>query len=126
MSIRTFWCIFSLVLLPIVLQAQDQDVATKSSQYITVLGIAQDGGYLQSGCAENLPHSSEDKMSLGLSNQVSAPNTFKAQILDDSSGEPLAGATLYFPQLELGGSSDENGWVSVAAIPDGTCTLLVS
>ena len=54
-----------------------------------------------------------------------AQTTFKAQILDNESGSPLVGATLYFPQLELGGTSDENGWVSVAAIPNGTHTLLV-
>ena len=54
-----------------------------------------------------------------------AQTTFKAQILENESGSPLVGATLYFPQLELGGTSDENGWVSVAAIPNGTHTLLV-
>jgi iron complex outermembrane receptor protein len=54
-----------------------------------------------------------------------AQTTFKAQILEEASGNPLVGATLYFPQLELGGTSDEKGWVSVAAIPNGTHTLLV-
>jgi iron complex outermembrane receptor protein len=35
-----------------------------------------------------------------------AQTTFKAQILEEASGNPLVGATLYFPQLELGGTSD--------------------
>jgi pyrroloquinoline quinone biosynthesis protein B len=81
MSIRTFWCIFSLVLLPIVLQAQVQDGATPSSQYITVLGIAQDGGYPQAGCQEEHCQrhwrGEEEKrqvVSLGLTDQASGQN----------------------------------------------------
>ena len=64
-------------------------------------------------------------IALCLSTLSLAQTTFKAQILENESGNPLVGATLYFPQLELGGSSDEKGWVSVAAIPNGTHTLLV-
>ena len=64
-------------------------------------------------------------LALCLSTLAVAQTTFKAQILENESGNPLVGATLYFPQLELGGTSDENGWVSVAAIPNGTHTLLI-
>lgn len=81
MSIRTFWCIFSLVLLPIVLQAQVQVGATPSSQYITILGIAQDGGYPQAGCQEVHCHrhwrgeeAKRHVVSLGLTDQVSGQN----------------------------------------------------
>jgi iron complex outermembrane receptor protein len=64
-------------------------------------------------------------LALCLSTLAVAQTTFKAQILENESGNPLEGATLYFPQLELGGTADEKGWVSVAAIPNGTHTLLV-
>jgi outer membrane receptor for ferrienterochelin and colicins len=64
-------------------------------------------------------------LALFLSTLSLAQTTFKAQILEEASGKPLVGATLYFPQLQLGGTSDENGWVSVAEIPNGTHTLLV-
>lgn len=62
---------------------------------------------------------------MGLSTLSFAQNTFKAQILDEESNEPLPGATLYFPQLELGESADQEGMVSVANIPNGTHNLQV-
>ena len=81
MSIRTFWFCCYLVLLPRIIHAQAPDVATKSSQYVTVLGIAQDGGYPQAGCtAEHcLRHwrGEEQKrqvVSLGLTDQASGQN----------------------------------------------------
>ena len=81
MSIRKFWFCCYLVLLPRIIHAQAPDVATKSSQYVTVLGIAQDGGYPQAGCtAEHcLRHwRGEEKkrqvVSLGLTDQASGQN----------------------------------------------------
>jgi pyrroloquinoline quinone biosynthesis protein B len=81
MSIRTFWYCCSLLLLPRIIHAQVPDLATKSSQYITVLGIAQDGGYPQAGCkAEHcLRHwrGEEEKrqvVSLGLTDQTTGQN----------------------------------------------------
>ena len=81
MSIRTFWFCCYLVLLPRIIHAQAPDVATKSSQYVTVLGITQDGGYPQAGCtAEHcLRHwRGEEKkrqvVSLGLTDQASGQN----------------------------------------------------
>ena len=81
MSIRTIWFCCSLMLLPGISFAQAPDAATKSSQYITVLGIAQDGGYPQAGCtAEHcLRHwrGEEEKrnvVSLGLTDQASGQN----------------------------------------------------
>ena len=69
------------MLLPGISFAQSQEAATKSSQYITVLGIAQDGGYPQAGCtAEHcLRHwrGEEEKrqvVSLGLTDQASGQN----------------------------------------------------
>ena len=81
MSIRTIWFCCLLMLLPGISFAQSQEAATKSSQYITVLGIAQDGGYPQAGCtAEHcLRHwrGEEEKrqvVSLGLTDQASGQN----------------------------------------------------
>ena len=102
MFIRKFWFCCFLVLLPRVLQAQVQDGAAQSSQYITVLGIAQDGGYPQAGCtAEHcLRHwrgeeAKRQVVSLGLTDQASGQNwlfeatpdfTAQLQQLQKSSG----------------------------------------
>ena len=81
MSIRMFWFSCSLMLLSRIIHAQVPDGSIQSSQYITVLGIAQDGGYPQAGCtAEHcLRHwrGEEDKrhvVSLGLTDQASGQN----------------------------------------------------
>ena len=69
------------MLLSRIIHAQVPDGSIQSSQYITVLGIAQDGGYPQAGCtAEHcLRHwrGEEDKrhvVSLGLTDQASGQN----------------------------------------------------
>jgi pyrroloquinoline quinone biosynthesis protein B len=76
-----FWFSCSLMLLSRVIHAQAPEGSIQSSQYITVLGIAQDGGYPQAGCtAEHcLRHwrGEEDKrhvVSLGLTDQASGQN----------------------------------------------------
>ena len=81
MSIRTFWFCCFLVLLPRILPAQAPDAATQSSQYITVLGIAQDGGYPQAGCNQEhcLRHwrgeeAKRQVVSLGLTDKESGQN----------------------------------------------------
>ncbi len=81
MSIRMFWFSCSLMLLSRIIHAQATDPATLSSQYITVLGIAQDGGYPQAGCTSEhcLRHwrGEEEKrhvVSLGLTDQASGQN----------------------------------------------------
>ena len=69
------------MLLSRIIHAQAPEGSIQSSQYITVLGIAQDGGYPQAGCtAEHcLRHwrGEEDKrhvVSLGLTDQASGQN----------------------------------------------------
>ena len=81
MSIRTIWFCCSLLLLPGISFAQAPDAATKSSQYLTVLGIAQDGGYPQAGCNQEhcLRHwrgeeAKRHVVSLGLTDQASGQN----------------------------------------------------
>ncbi len=78
MSTLTFWFCCYLLLLPRIIHAQTPDVATKSSQYITVLGIAQDGGYPQAGCQEEHcqrhwrgEEAKRHVVSLGLTDQAS-------------------------------------------------------
>ena len=81
MSIRTFLFYGFLLLFPFMPQAKAQDAASQSSQYITVLGIAQDGGYPQAGCAAEhcLRHwrgeeAKRHVVSLGLTDQTSGQN----------------------------------------------------
>ncbi|GAB2498905.1 TonB-dependent receptor [Algoriphagus taiwanensis] len=64
-------------------------------------------------------------MAWGLSTLAFAQNTYTAQILDEESGTPLPGATLYFPQLQKGASADAKGLATVVDIPDGTYSLQV-
>jgi pyrroloquinoline quinone biosynthesis protein B len=79
-SYNLWYCIL-LFLVPILTTAQIKAPEEKQSQYITVLGIAQDGGYPQAGCnAEHcLRHwRGEEKkrqvVSLGLTDQASGQN----------------------------------------------------
>lgn len=81
MSIRTFLFYGFLLQFPFMPQAKAQDAASQSSQYITVLGIAQDGGYPQAGCAAEhcLRHwrgeeAKRHVVSLGLTDQTSGQN----------------------------------------------------
>jgi pyrroloquinoline quinone biosynthesis protein B len=76
-----YWGCILFFLAPILTTAQITAPAVVQSQYITVLGIAQDGGYPQAGCkAEHcLRHwrGEEQKrqvVSLGLTNQASGQN----------------------------------------------------
>lgn len=59
-------------------------------------------------------------------NLVSAQNTFRATIKDRSTNEIIIGATAFFPQLEKGSVSDENGNVLISDIPNGKHTLEIS
>ncbi|MBM3425732.1 MAG: pyrroloquinoline quinone biosynthesis protein PqqB, partial [Bacteroidetes bacterium] len=69
------------MLLSKALQAQVQDGAAQSSSFITILGIAQDGGYPQAGCQEEHcqrywrgEEAKRQVVSLGLSDQASGQN----------------------------------------------------
>ncbi|MCM0041491.1 MAG: TonB-dependent receptor [Algoriphagus sp.] len=132
MKLSNFWFCLFLLLPPVYSQGQSTSSDTKLCQFFINLNADQEEDHLQSGCQE-MPSQllleeveKPEVLSLRALDQVTAQYTYKAQILDDTSGKPLAGATLYFPELELGGRSDEQGWVSVADIPNGTHTLLVS
>ena len=81
MKITNFYCSILFFLAPILTTAQITGPDVRQSQYITVLGIAQDGGYPQAGCqAEHcLRHwRGEEKkrqvVSLGLTDQASGQN----------------------------------------------------
>ncbi|SDE24309.1 iron complex outermembrane recepter protein [Pricia antarctica] len=53
-------------------------------------------------------------------------NSLEGSISDDASGSPLFGADVYFPQLEKGSISDENGQFKINALPTGNYKILVS
>lgn len=87
-SYNLWYCIL-FFLVPILTTAQIKTHEEKQSQYITVLGIAQDGGYPQAGCnAEHcLRHwRGEEKkrqvVSLGLTDQASRQNWLFEATLD--------------------------------------------
>jgi pyrroloquinoline quinone biosynthesis protein B len=81
MKSYNFCCGILFFLAPILTTAQIKALEEKQSQYITVLGIAQDGGYPQAGCtAEHCQRhwrGEERKrqvVSLGLTDQASGQN----------------------------------------------------
>jgi pyrroloquinoline quinone biosynthesis protein B len=81
MKSYNFWCGLVFFLVPILTTAQIKAPNGMQSQYVTVLGIAQDGGYPQAGCtAEHCQRHwrGEEKkrqvVSIGLTNQASGQN----------------------------------------------------
>jgi pyrroloquinoline quinone biosynthesis protein B len=81
MKRSNYWACILFFLAPIYAMGQITAPETKQSQYITVLGIAQDGGYPQAGCtAEHcLRHwrgeeAKRQVVSLGLTDQASGQN----------------------------------------------------
>ncbi|MDA0315357.1 MAG: MBL fold metallo-hydrolase [Bacteroidetes bacterium] len=81
MKISNFWFCLIFLLAPSLTRGQTQVNGINQSQYITVLGIAQDGGYPQAGCKEEhcLRHWRGEEarrhvVSLGLTDQSSGQN----------------------------------------------------
>jgi pyrroloquinoline quinone biosynthesis protein B len=75
------WVCILLFLAPIYTKGQITEPGTKQSQYITILGIAQDGGYPQAGCQEEHcqrhwrgEEAKRHVVSLGLTDQASGQN----------------------------------------------------
>ena len=57
---------------------------------------------------------------------LSAQNRFQARILEAETGEPLLGVSVYFPQLQIGGTTDASGKVTISDIPNGSHRLRIS
>ncbi|NBC26123.1 MAG: TonB-dependent receptor [Bacteroidetes bacterium] len=55
-----------------------------------------------------------------------AQHTFSARIIDHENDDPLIGVTVYFPDLNIGGSTDSEGTVTIRNIPTGTHQLSIS
>ena len=53
-------------------------------------------------------------------------NTLTGKITDLKTGEPIAGATIYFPDLKAGASSDGQGNYSIKNLPSATLTAHVN
>lgn len=64
---------------------------------------------------------------LFLGSQIAySQNSFTATILDEESQEPIVGATVYFPNLEIGEVTDVNGNVKITGIADGKHLIQIS
>lgn len=81
MNRYNYWACILFFLAPIYTMGQITAPETKQSQYVTVLGIAQDGGYPQAGCNQEhcLRHwrgeeAKRHVVSLGLTDQASGQN----------------------------------------------------
>lgn len=61
-----------------------------------------------------------------ISSSAYAQNTYTVTVLDHDSGEPIAGAAVFFPGLQKGDVTDTNGKASVHSIPDGIFTIEIS
>ncbi len=57
---------------------------------------------------------------------IYAQNSFTAYIVDHESEEPLIGVTVYFPDLETGGSTNAEGFVEIGNIPNGEFEITIS
>ncbi len=55
-----------------------------------------------------------------------AQHTFTATILDAESSQSLPGVTVYLPEIERGGSTDDDGKIIINNIPSGEFTLRFS
>lgn len=64
-------------------------------------------------------------LAMGFGSMAMAQNTYQAQILDQESQNPLPGASLYIPALDIGTIADPNGIASLSDIPDGSYELQV-
>lgn len=53
-------------------------------------------------------------------------NTFNALVKDADSGTPLYGVNVYITEIQKGDASDQNGFVEIKNIPDGTHTIEIS
>lgn len=55
-----------------------------------------------------------------------AQNTYSVTVLDHDSGDPIAGASVFFPGLLKGNVTDISGKATVKNIPDGIFTIEIS
>lgn len=65
-------------------------------------------------------------LSFLISQTTLAQNSFIVSVIDHESEEPLVGVTVFFPSLNIGGTTNSNGKTVVANIPDGSHTIRIS
>ncbi|MDX1470112.1 MAG: TonB-dependent receptor [Flavobacteriaceae bacterium] len=53
-------------------------------------------------------------------------NEFQAKIVDQETKEPLFGVTVLIPELEIGGTTDDSGNITITNIPDGEIQIRFS
>ncbi|MCC5943209.1 MAG: TonB-dependent receptor [Balneolaceae bacterium] len=77
---------------------------------------------------------SDDQKALIIFERKNQPNetldlfqgTIGGRVTDSSTGDPLPGANLFFPQLEMGTATDADGYYTISDIPEGTYTVRVN
>lgn len=57
---------------------------------------------------------------------VHSQNSVSGQVFDTKENSPLSGVSVYFPQLEKGAISSENGSFNIENLPNGTYKLVAS
>ena len=57
---------------------------------------------------------------------VFSQNSFNVFIADEESGDPLIGVTVFIPELNKGGSTNTDGFVSIQNIPNGAHIIEIS
>ncbi|WP_300439841.1 TonB-dependent receptor [Christiangramia sp.] len=57
---------------------------------------------------------------------IYSQNQLSGTIIDSNTGEPVFSASVYFPQLEKGTMSGEDGSFTIKNIPEGTYKLIIS
>lgn len=57
---------------------------------------------------------------------INAQQIFSGTIVDIETAQPIAGATIYFPELEKGTVTDFDGKFSFQNLPDGTHQIIIS
>lgn len=57
---------------------------------------------------------------------IYSQNQLSGTVIDSNTGEPVFSASVYFPQLEKGTMSGENGNFTIKNIPEGTYKLIIS
>lgn len=62
----------------------------------------------------------------GISFSMYSQNTLSGHIKDESSGEPLYGATIYIPDLKMGSTTNSDGYYFMNNLPSGKFLIQVS
>ena len=57
--------------------------------------------------------------SISYSQKITSKNILKGKITDEKTGAPLAGASIFIPELKVGAEANGNGSFSTSSLPAG-------